>query len=313
MELTCTTPHHRCLLRIPIVDWPSRAARLCDCNGVQSPNVDPGSIAKLAAMAFNFQPTSDSSDEDEVDISAWQGSAPKTRPQASAPVAPMHGIADNDEEDITVSAFQQPPTRSSAEAGTGDDEDDQPMGLSIDGESETPQLLSANRTPSQNRTFATSGFTSINRHVSDVAAESDDVGLSARSSRSKSSAPARGRQVQLVPAVRRNEVDIDDYEDFTQGGDVVLKVSKEMPSKRGMVRYLVELGDNTLLEVYSEPSFSVELICTFRLLARSMLGGNYVLFLGYRVSRMLVLLFLMLPILFPTFAITPLHFAVTQL
>lgn len=216
-------------------------------------------------MAFHFQPSADSSDDGEVDITAWQGGSkkPLSAPQAPAPVAPMFAGADDDEEedDGRRSAFPQAAPRSStgagAGAGAGEDEreeDDEPMGLSVDGESETPQALSANRTPSQDPAFSASGFTSINQPVQDAASDSEEIRVSARISHSKSRSQPnpRGR---LVPAIPRNKVDVDNYEDFTKDGDVVLRVKKELPSKRDMVRYVVELRDYTVREVRAASFF----------------------------------------------------------
>ena len=208
---------------------------------------------KIAKMAFHFQPSADSSDEGEVDIAAWQGSANKARPasQAPAPAAQISSTADDydaeEQEDVTVSGFQHLATGSSAEAGAGDDEDDEAMGLSIDGKSDSPEVPSANRTPSREPTFSASGFTSINQPAPDATVESGGVGISTRQSRSRSSGPlGKGK---LVPLVGLNGVDIDDYEDLTQDEQVVLRVKKELPDKKGMVRYMVELGDYTVREV----------------------------------------------------------------
>lgn len=204
-------------------------------------------------MALHFQPSADSSDEGEVDITAWQASEKKSRASAQppAPVANMFNTADDEgegEDEIDMTTLQQPTAGSSADAQAGDEDDDEPMGLSIDGDSETPQALSANRSPSQDpATVAPSGFTSINQRADD---ESDDVELSARRSRSKSKTASKKKEM-LVPRVSRTEVDVDEYEDLTKDGEVVLRVKKELPGKRGRVRYIVELGDYTIREVGS--------------------------------------------------------------
>lgn len=205
-------------------------------------------------MAFHFQPSADSSDEGEVDITAWQGGAKKPRSSAQppAPIASMYSTAHDDEVEEGITAAFQQANASTAEADAGEqDDDDEQMGLSINGGSETPQLVSDKRTPSQGpRSFVQSGFTSINQPVGDAASESEDeIEISLRRSRSKSKAGTTKRNRKLVPRVARNEVDVDEYEDLTKGGDVVRRVKKEAPSKRGMIRYLVEFMDHTIREV----------------------------------------------------------------
>lgn len=204
-------------------------------------------------MAFHFQPSADSSDEGEVDITAWQGGAKKSRASAQppAPVATTFNTADDEGDDeVDMTTLQQPTAGSSADVGAGDEDDDEPTGLSIDGESKTPQDLSANRTPSPSPEPATvvpSAFTSINQRSDDD--ESDDVEVSTERSRYKSKTASHVKKGKLVPRVSRAEVDVDEYEDFTKDGEVLLRVKKEIPGKRGRVRYLVELGDYTAREV----------------------------------------------------------------
>jgi len=219
-------------------------------------------------MSFHFQPAADSSDEDEVDLSAWQGAATK-KPKASprppppapvAPTAPMYAPAgdEEDEDNINISTFQQPQT---ARSSTGpeivnldDDEDDEPMGLSIDGgedksESETPQIISDTRTPARSAApRVSSGFTSINRPTRATSSRSQSAELFVRESRPKNKQKEKAR-VKLVPIVDKAEGDDDDVLDYTTGGDVVLLVKKELPSRRGKVRYMVEFEDFTVREV----------------------------------------------------------------
>lgn len=204
-------------------------------------------------MAFPFQPVADSSDEGEVDITAWQGSAKRQRlsPHAPPSVALTNNSAHNgDNDDINVSAFQQRATRDSADGGAVEDhEDDEPIAVSIEGGSETSQAVPANCNPSQGPALAASGFTSINHPSRDVATKSEEIEVPTRKPRRKSKASTSKKGWKLIPAILRNEVDVNEYQDLTAGGDVVLRVKKEMPSKRGIVRYMVEFGDNTLQEV----------------------------------------------------------------
>lgn len=201
-------------------------------------------------MAFHFQPSADASDEGEVDITAWQGGSKQSRAPAQppAPVATMFNTAeDGGEDEVDMTTLQHPTAGSSADAGAGDEDDDEQMGLSIDGDSETPQVLSANRTPSQEpATVAPSGFTSINQRPDDD--ESDDDEVFARRSQCKSKT-ASEEKAMLVPRVSRTEVDVNEYEDLTKDCEVVLRVKKELPGKWGRVRYIVELGDYTIREV----------------------------------------------------------------
>lgn len=201
-------------------------------------------------MSFHYQPQVDSSDEEGVDLSAWQSSTKSKggRPTQATPVAVTQARSyeeyaavqeekgANDEEDIA--GFME--TANDLTTQTLDDDDGE------DGfkEEDTDAVEITGSAPARGRTTATrspvgfSGFTSINAPTPrrpTPSSDEDDAGLDV--------GPATRR---LIPVVPRNELEDDEraeFEDFTAGGDVVRRVLKEVKDGQRNIRYETEFED----------------------------------------------------------------------
>ena len=239
-------------------------------------------------MAFHFQPQADSSDQEQVDISAWQSRAKPMRksPALPAPVAPMTAHGDEEDSDsIEMPSFQTTAAANGAGAtGFGAEEDvdeeaqeedgvqilegdihqDEPDGVVAIKDSQTPAVESAReqstgrKSTRQNDVFVSPGFTSINQPIPRTSDSSDDElsaptrEVSSRTRQTSRDSNGAGARI-LVPILPRVDVDDGEILDFTKGGDIVRRVKKEL-KRRGDLSYVVEFEDRHVEEVcYAVP------------------------------------------------------------
>lgn len=236
-------------------------------------------------MAFHFQPQADSSDDEQVDLTAWQSDArPKSR---RAPIGGMDGAGDNEVEDaINISVFSQiRGTYDDDEIAAEDGEEDEDEVIEIpdvpdlvveeeDGgeekgvavqeiESDTP-CLDTSREQSESRkrkrgrpanTFKSPSFTSINKRPSPPSTDEESTKATQqttrRSGRSAGKPDITGGYIPLLPRVDLDELE-DDIQDFTAGRHVVRMVKKEMAGRDGDIAYKVEFVDRHVEEVCSK-------------------------------------------------------------
>lgn len=238
-------------------------------------------------MAFHFQPQADSSDDEQVDLSAWKAGS-KSKAQ-NAPVAQLDGAADDGENDavgmprFSANGRSSPSARDvdvSVEEGEEEDvieipdvpgipvEEEEVVGASSDVEevgqddqvSQPRAPLEHSPAPSESRkrkrqqaieTFVSPSFTSINRRAApprtDSEAETSKPAHS-RTRRSARGAEAKSRLVPVLPRTVPDDLD-SDVEDFTHGRDIVRMVKKEITDRDGDVTYKVEFVDRHVEEV----------------------------------------------------------------
>lgn len=226
-------------------------------------------------MAFHFQPQADSSDDEQVDLTAWQtGSRSKPPP---APVATMDGAAEEEDTDVihvsarTTNGDAAFANRSNREDGGEDEEEaieipdvpDLPEenGVAItdnDTDTErgaTPREQSESRKCKRQQpadAFISPSFTTINKRASPASSEEELSRLAERKNRrSTRSAGKKGRYVPVIPRVDLDELG-DVILDFTAGRNVVRMVKKEITSEDGDITYKVELVDRHVEEVRME-------------------------------------------------------------
>jgi hypothetical protein len=222
-------------------------------------------------MSFHFQPQADSSDEEQVDISTWQGKADGST-QASerpAPTAPMvvqdEGEEDDDDRPLFMNVDGAMDVGEAEEADDNDVEDAQDdQGGSPDVEDNDSDVIEVQQAPRTAKTKGkresqpsrSSGFTSVNAPIQvSSASSSDDDDTVTKSSRTR----------QLVPVIPHDEVDEDEreeYIDFTAGGDVVRRVLKEIKGRRRNILYKVEFQDYHVDEV-STPCPIVPIVASY--------------------------------------------------
>ncbi|KAK5164948.1 uncharacterized protein LTR77_009613 [Saxophila tyrrhenica] len=218
-------------------------------------------------MSFHFEPQADSSDDEgQLDLSAWQGAA---KPAVQRP--PVARMQANDEDmgdqDIQVDeatyatasgALQEDSDeQEDAADGNGDgdrsEEEASPV-LEISSVSESSDTRKRQRSGQQNG--ASSSFTAINQPVT-LSSDSDSEG----GQQSTSISSSKGQR-QLVPVISRrlpsDAGDLEDYEDFTAGGEVVRRVMKELKNGQMDIAYRVEFEDLHVEEIPFEELLSYE-------------------------------------------------------
>lgn len=189
-------------------------------------------------MSFHFDARGDSSDDDEgggLDILAWKaGNAPRNRPAQSVPVAPVAPmvVPDDDEEDEDnsrrptpdLAAFQSSRKRKSSSAAP----------------SRSPPVPS---------------FQAINERLPDpdqgstYDLESLDSDILQLPMDEEEGVPVPAGKRQLVVWISRNEVDRDDFEDFTAASYAVERVLRERRLRNGKMMYRVMFEDTHTEEV----------------------------------------------------------------
>ncbi len=233
-------------------------------------------------MSYHFQRQADSSDDEQeqVDISAWQGAAsgkPKS-PAKRAPVVPMMGGTEQ-EADQAIADFMH--ATNGTNGGAVDALEDEEESVQLDNDLEvahnakdndsdgigvvqvrtvSPKPTRGGRPRRANRTV---GFTPINKQVSSTArGDSEDASI------------FKPTQRKVIPVIPRLEVDANErveFEDYTAGGDTVRRIIRQLKRRDGAAIYRVEFEDWHAEDVSSAPSLLLCRCCTVSpLLCRSM-------------------------------------------
>ena len=236
-------------------------------------------------MAYHFQPQADSSDDEQVDISAWQtGAEPKRKTPHPAPVGTTSdGGADAESSRAIGSSTSKigsgPGNAIEVEDGddTSEDEEEVEEEVVIDNTQDRSRDNGVERSQSRESTgssssvrkrkrelesFASTGFTPVNKPAAVNRPDSSEDELTLptppaqpfpiRSRRTASSSKDQKQTGRLVPVIPRFELDdddLDDIVDYTKGGDVVRRVKKEFTGKDRFLTYKVEFEDRHVEEV----------------------------------------------------------------
>lgn len=220
-------------------------------------------------MAFHFQPQADSSDDEQVDLTAWQtGARPHAtvapRAAANDPAEEEHhaylqapnsdaaspsnlesnlpdGEAVKDEDEVvSIPEIPDLPEQEVEEEQADDSNNVIAFSSNNDSASSRPPTTSREQSESRKRKRGrpSAGFTSINQRASPSPPASDKEG----------SAMSGRVLVPVIPRVEAEELD-SDVEDFTKGRNRVRLIKREVAGEYGEIGYVVEFKDLRLEEV----------------------------------------------------------------